>query len=146
MSLSLSNKQLDGEFSAGKDLALEITAGESIIWPTGAIEDDPERLILTIQTTEANQVVNLGYTFGRWKGSEYSKTHVNGRIKWEPDGKTYRFYGKEGTSETGHNPLVHTYANIGEHQIIIAGKVRWCSTMYYDETPSEKPGNLLHIV
>ena len=132
MSLSLSNKQLDGEFSAGKDLALEITAGESIIWPTGAIEDDPERLILTIQTTEANQVVNLGYTFGQWKGPEYSKTRVNGRVKWESDGKTYRFYGKEGTSETDHNPLVHTYANAGEHQIIIAGKVRWCSCYYYD--------------
>ena len=115
------------EASVGKVDLGQITLGDEIIWEK-ANPYPPGVMILTIETMQENQVVNLGYNLGRWQGStsaDIKKIPHYGRVNWGDGSDEYTFNGKEGIEETEENGLVHTYIEAGEHRITIKGIVKW---------------------
>ena len=118
------------EASFGKVDLEQITLGQDIIWE----KSDPYvpgTMVLVIETTKENQVVNLGYNLGRWQGDKSAaKYPTKGTIKFDDELNEVEFNGTEGTKEED-NSLVHTYAETGEHRITINGIIKWnkASTM-----------------
>ena len=90
------------------------------------IEYKSGEMVLVIETTEENQVVNLGYNLGRWQNKDKAAEEIphEGTITWEKSGEETPFTGTEGIQEEG-NLLVHTYKNPGTYEITIKGIVKW---------------------
>ena len=106
------------EASVGKVDLGQITLGQDIIWEKDPYKGyKPRVMVLMIETTRENQIVNLGHKLKPWKDVTHSI------VNWGDDSEEYSFTGKEGTGTA--SGLCHTYAKAGEYNITIKGVIQW---------------------
>lgn len=121
-------------FFSGRNTGARVYLGAESVNPTnfsvtyspGTAEVDERGFVLTISTPTPNYKVNLGYNLGTWTQDGYgSEVAVAGKINWGDGSAEASFTGSEGSTESGSNPLIHTFQEVGDYEIEISGICRW---------------------